>query len=215
MTTTRIDLIRHGEPEGGNVFRGRIDPALTATGEWQFRQRLTRFSAPWQRIISSPLQRCAGSAAWLAAQRGIPLQLDEQWIEIDYGEWENRPVSEVLAEDSETARRLWADPLNFCAPGGESVPQLVSRVAAAWESLLQQYAGEHILLVSHGGVLRILAQQLLCLAPQAMNRLALPYAGFMRFRADLSDDDGSPRHWITLEAMEGSELIPQDREEER
>ena len=40
--TTRIDLIRHGEPSGGDVFRGRVNPPLTDLGRWQFRERVRR-----------------------------------------------------------------------------------------------------------------------------------------------------------------------------
>ncbi len=207
MTTTRIDLIRHGEPEGGNVFRGRINPPLTANGRWQVGERLRRFPARWQRVISSPLQRCAEAAATLAQQCAIPLQLDERWIEIDYGQWENRPVDEVLREHADEAQKLWADPLNFCAPGGEAVSHFQQRLLQAWQSLLEQYAGEHLLLVCHGGVMRVLAQHLLALEPQAMNRLAIPYAGLMRYRIDHSDYQGEAKQWVTLESLDGSELI--------
>lgn len=206
MSTTRIDLIRHGEPEGGEVFRGRINPRLTDQGRWQFEQRVARAQGQWQRIISSPLDRCRESAEALADQLKLPLTVDERWIEIDFGEWENRPVSEVLRHHADDARRLWDDPLNFCAPGGEPVPVLQQRVLDGWQSLLAQYEGERLLVVSHGGVMRVLAQHLIQLAPAGMNRLAIPYAGLLRFRVDKSQWQGKTDLWTTLESMDGSEL---------
>ena len=207
MTTTRIDLIRHGEPEGGDVFRGRINPVLTAQGLWQFEQRLQLIEPAWNQIISSPLSRCLASATGLSERLGLPLSVDERWIEIDFGDWENRLVADVLREQSAQAKQLWADPLNFCAPGGESVPEVQQRVLAAWTDLLNTYQGGHLLVVCHGGVMRVLAQHLLSLAPEAMNRLAIPYAGLMRFKVDRSEWMGKTDDWVSLEGMDGSELI--------
>ncbi len=205
---TRIDIIRHGEPEGGNVFRGRTDHALTALGQWQFEQRITRHRSAWQRVISSPLQRCRQSAQALAQQLQIPLHIDERWTEIDYGDWENQPVDSIINDPAQDARALWEDPLNFCAPQGEPVTALQQRVLAAWDSALSEHAGEHLLVVCHGGVMRVLAQHLLQLAPQAMNRLAVPYAGLLRFRIDHSEYQGKPQRWITLEHLDGNDLTP-------
>lgn len=206
MSITRIDVIRHGEPEGGDVFRGRINPRLTAQGRWQFEQRVARTDQPWQRIISSPLDRCRESAEALAGELQLPLTIDERWVEIDFGEWENRPVAEILQDQGDDARRLWDDPLNFRAPGGESVGELQARVIAAWQALLEQYEGEHLLVVCHGGVMRALAQHLIQLAPAGMNRLAIPYAGLLRFRVDKSQWQGKTDIWTSLESLDGTEL---------
>ena len=200
---TRVDVIRHGEPEGGNVLRGRTDHKLTPIGEGQFRTRLERNPAEWQRIVSSPLQRCAASARWLANEKQLPLVIDDSWVEIDYGEWENRPMAELMQDGESHIAQLWTDPMNFCAPAGEPVPELQARVIAAWEHTLQEYAGEHLLIVSHGGVMRVLAQHLLELAPQAMNRLGIPYAGFMRFTIEQYADGN---RWVTLAGLDGEEI---------
>jgi len=85
-------------------------------------------------------------------------------------------------------------------------------VVAAWQELLDVHRGEHLLLVSHGGVMRVLAQHLLSLAPEAMNRLAIPYAGLLRFRIDHSEYEGKAQVWVSLEGMDGSVLRPDDQE---
>lgn len=213
--TTCIDFIRHGEPVGGNVFRGRVDLALTAFGQQQFQARIALHQQPWQHIISSPLQRCASSAQWLAAQQRIPCELVSGWQEIDYGDWENKPVDDVFAQHPQQAKKIWQQPLAFCAPNGEAVVDFQRRIVAAWDNLLASYAGQHVLVVTHGGVMRVLSQYLLKLEPQAMNRLAIPYAGLMRFKVDstttttkttTAENDAQTEQWVTLLAMDGEAL---------
>jgi alpha-ribazole phosphatase len=206
---TRIDIIRHGEPQGGDVFRGRVDHELTRHGRWQFEQRVQRFAGPWSCIISSPLQRCLWSAQQLSERLHIPLWVDARWQEIHYGDWEDALIADVMAGQLAIVQQLWQDPFNFCAPNGEPVSDLQQRVTQAWRGLLHDHKGEHVVVVSHGGVMRVLAQFLLLLDPKAMNRLAIPYAGFMRIRVDhTSSDSGIEEHWYSLEALDGSELSP-------
>ena len=206
--TTYVDLIRHGEPQGGNVFRGRVDLPLSELGERQFRARVRKHRQPWTHIISSPLSRCADSGRWLAAERGMTCQIINDWQEIFYGDWENKPVDEVFQQHPQQAQKMWQQPFEFCAPNGESVPDFQQRIVAAWYQLLEQQQGQHVLLVNHGGVMRVLAQYLLKLDPQAMNRLAIPYAGLMRFKVDHSVEAGKPHHWVSLLAMDGEALSP-------
>ena len=114
---TFLDVIRHGEPEGGEVFRGRTDHRLTDNGRRQFQQRLERNPGDWQRVVSSPLSRCSESAERVAGQSGLTLHIDERWAEIDYGAWENVPIKEIMSAEQTHVRQLWEDPMNFCAPG--------------------------------------------------------------------------------------------------
>ncbi|WP_420592221.1 histidine phosphatase family protein [Bacterioplanoides sp.] len=206
VSTTYIDLIRHGEPDGGNVFRGRVNLPLTETGKRQFQARVKKHRHNWQHIITSPLQRCSESAHWLANDRALPCTEVTDWQEIDYGDWENKPVDEVFKQHSHQAQKMWQQPLEFCAPNGEPVPEFQQRIVAAWKQLLEEYQGQHVLLVNHGGVMRVLTQYLLKLDPQAMNRLAIPYAGLIRFKVDHTNENGKTRHWVSLLAMDGEEL---------
>ena len=200
---TRIDVIRHGEPEGGEVFRGHTDHLLTERGKRQFLQRMARHERDYDHVISSPLQRCAWSASDFAGERALTHEIDQRWAEIHYGDWENRLIADVMQAETEVVQQLWQDPLNFCAPNGESVPELQQRVISAWNAMLDGNLGAHLLLVCHGGVMRVLAQHLLGLAPEAMSRLAIPYAGLMRFRVDEVSDG---QRYVTLETLDGEDL---------
>jgi len=56
-STTVIDLLRHGDVEGGDVFRGSSDDPLSDDG-WRQMQDALEDKSGWDVIITSPLQRC-------------------------------------------------------------------------------------------------------------------------------------------------------------
>ncbi|MDY7218808.1 histidine phosphatase family protein [Denitrificimonas sp. JX-1] len=204
MITTYIDLIRHGEPEGGRVFRGQTDHPLTERGIEQFKQRIQGLDLHWQHIITSPLLRCRTSAELLATERNIPLQIEPNLTEIHFGQWENQHVDKIMAEQSISA--MWQDPMHFCAPQGEPTQALQQRTLLAWQQALINYQGQRILMVTHGGVMRMLAQHLLELTPSAINKLSLPYAAVMSFKVIDVEYEGQPQQWLSLESMDGTEL---------
>ncbi len=204
MITTYVDIIRHGEPEGGRVFRGHTDHHLTELGIEQFNQRIQRLGHNWQQVISSPLTRCKQSAELLATAQNIPLHIEPNLAEIHFGEWENQCVDAVMAE--ENISQLWQDPMNFCAPQGEPTAALQKRTLQAWNDLLKAHQGQRLLVVTHGGVIRMLAQHLLELTPSAMNKLSLPYAAVMSFKIIEAEYQGEQQQWISLVSMDGSEL---------
>lgn len=204
MITTYVDIIRHGEPAGGRVFRGHTDHKLTEQGIEQFKQRTERMGCQWQQVISSPLLRCRQSAELLAQEQNIPLTIEPKLSEIHFGEWENRSVDTVMAEQS--ISQLWQDPMNFCAPQGEPTAALQERTLVAWQELLKAHQGKRILVVTHGGVMRMLAQHLLELTPNAINKLSLPHAAVMSFKVIETEYEGEQQQWLSLESMDGTEL---------
>lgn len=150
-----LDLLRHGETELGGGFRGRLDDALTALGWSQMHAALGE-SAPWQALVSSPLQRCAAFAEQLAGRHGLPLQLESGLRELDFGAWEGRTAAELWERDADALGRFWSDPYGFTPPDGEPLADFEARVLEAIERLQRQHAGRHLLLVTHGGVMRLL-----------------------------------------------------------
>ncbi|MES2821515.1 MAG: alpha-ribazole phosphatase family protein [Pseudomonadota bacterium] len=160
----RLDLLRHGETERGSGFRGSLDDALTATGWAQMRDAVTRAQAenragPWDLIVSSPLQRCARFASELAEQRGLPLHLEAGLRELHFGAWEGHSAAALMETQAEALGLFWADPYGFTPPEGEPMVDFAARVLAAVEDLHRRFAGRRLLLVTHGGVMRLLLAQ--------------------------------------------------------
>ena len=156
--TLRLDLLRHGETELGGGLRGSLDDALTEKGWAQMRAAVVA-GGPWDRLISSPLQRCARFATELGEQLNLPVQLEKDLQELHFGAWEGQSAAALMETDAEALGLFWADPYAFTPPQGEPVSEFAARVLGAVARLHQAYAGERVLLISHGGVMRLLLAQ--------------------------------------------------------
>jgi broad specificity phosphatase PhoE len=133
--------------------------------------RLAQWSP--QACFCSPLQRCRQTAAAVAP--GLPLNLDRDLREIDFGRWEGRTFSEAASEDPALVERWAAMSSDFAFPGGESVGAFLRRVGASVERLLCAEA-ETVLAITHGGVIRMMVCQLLGLDPRHYAAFDVPYA---------------------------------------
>ena len=153
--TLHLDLLRHGETELGGGLRGSLDDALTANG-WAQMRAAVEGQGPWDRLISSPLQRCALFAQALGARLDLPVSLEPALQELHFGAWEGQSAAALMETDAEGLGLFWADPYGFTPPQGEPVIQFSERVLGAVSRLHQAYAGQRVLLISHGGVMRLL-----------------------------------------------------------
>lgn len=153
--TLYLDLLRHGETELGGGLRGSLDDALTERG-WQQMRDGVQGRGRWGLIVSSPLQRCSRFAEQLAAQLQLPLLLQPDVQELHFGAWEGQSAAALMETNADDLGRFWADPYSFTPPQGEPVADFSQRVLGAIEGLYQDCAGQRVLLISHGGVMRLL-----------------------------------------------------------
>lgn len=156
--TLRLELLRHGETERGGGLRGSLDDALTPLGWQQMREAVTR-PAAWDLIVSSPLQRCARFAEVLSTQLSLPLTFEPDLQELHFGDWEGVSTSQLMETDAEGLGRFWENPYTFTPPNAEPVSAFSERVRGAIRRLHQIHDGQRILLISHGGVMRLLLAQ--------------------------------------------------------
>ncbi len=182
--TTHIDLLRHGEPEGGPCFRGRTDDPLTRTGWQQMQQALARLAGQggWDQIITSPLQRCQQFAEALAEDSGIPLETDARLMEIDFGKWEGRTIDSLMGSAPAALQRFWSDPFAHPPPGAEAFEAFEQRIEQAWEAILDGHGGKRVLLIVHGGVIRLLLCKQMGMPLPHMFRLVVDHASLSRVR---------------------------------
>lgn len=184
-SVTHIDLLRHGACEGGEIFRGSTDVELSELGWQQLRERVAGCDPSgkaWQHIACSNLKRCQSFAEELAQERGVALSVVPALRELHFGDWEGRLLSDVQRDDAENWQRFWDEIGTARPPGGESMQEVADRAVPALEGLIKEHRGEHILIVAHGAVNRVLACHLLNMPLSAAARLSHPYAGLIRFQ---------------------------------
>jgi alpha-ribazole phosphatase len=174
-----MDLLRHGEPVGGRRFRGQSDDPLSELG-WRQMWEALGDKAPWQHIVSSPLQRCNAFAQAVADRHGLPLSLEPRFKEIGFGEWEGFTPEEIQQRDAERYRLYRDDPAAFMPAGAEPMDAFVTRVAHAWEELCSAQQGRHVLMVCHAGVIRAVLGIVLGMTPEKLFRIQVDYASISR-----------------------------------
>lgn len=184
----QIDLLRHGEPAGGKRYRGdRVDDPLSELGWKQMRARVAGLEAAgkanWTQIISSPMQRCCAFAEALAAERGLPLQIDANLRERGFGCWEGLTPREVKERYAADYRAYKADPDRGMPTGGEAMDAFFSRVTGALAHHAKAESSDgKILIVVHAVVIRSAAVWALNAPPIATHFVDTEYACLLRLR---------------------------------
>lgn len=182
--TTRLDYLRHGLPEGGSRYRGhRIDDPLSDTG-WEQMRRTVAGLDGWNRIVSSPLQRCADFARWLAERHDLPLAIEHDLREVGFGDWEGLTRQELLAERPQDYHAFYENPVVNRPAGAESLDAFGERVAGVFDRLAQQHPGEHLLVVAHAGVIRATLGHVMQAPPASWYRAAVDNASLSQFARD-------------------------------
>ncbi len=181
-SVTTIDLLRHGECEGGEIFRGTTDVELNNKG-WLNMQSVVDHQQKegfWDHVISSPLLRCRLFAEHLNKKYKLPLSIEDNFCEMDFGDWEGQKVQHIWAKDKEKVESIYSSPCTFQPPNGESMSRFKKRVTDSADMLIQESRGKHLLLIQHGGTMRILLTHLLSIPMSSMTRFHIPYACFSR-----------------------------------
>jgi alpha-ribazole phosphatase len=176
-TRMRLLLMRHGETawNAAGRLQGQSDPPLSVCGQGQ---ALTLAQAvateAVQAVYSSDLQRARETSHRVATVLGLPVQCDVRWREMAFGSWEGLSWEQIQQHHSVALSAWQADPLHIAPPGGETLEQVYTRVRTALTCLVAAHQAHTVILVSHGGPLRLL----LCLA------LGLPPEAHWRFLLD-------------------------------
>ncbi|GLW63375.1 hypothetical protein Arub01_16190 [Actinomadura rubrobrunea] len=158
---TTLFVARHGETvwHAENRYAGVSDVALSDTGRRQA-EALGRWAerAGIEALWASPLGRARATAAPAAAALGLPLTVDADLAEVDFGSAEGRTLSE-LPPDQVAAFR--ADPVNTPFPGAEDPREAAARGAAALRRVAAAHPGARVLVVAHNTLMRLALCELL------------------------------------------------------
>lgn len=150
----KIYLTRHSKTVWNQEKRlqGRCDSPLTPEGienAKALKHYLDQSQLNFDHIYSSPIQRAYQTATLLFDESQIVQ--DENLVEMNFGIFEGRKISDILKTDGELYNQLWHHPEEFTRiPQGESYDEVRSRAQCFLNQLKQQDKDSTILVVTHG-----------------------------------------------------------------
>ena len=176
---TRFLLLRHGQTELSRQRRysGRGNPDLTDTGRRQASDAARYLSAKGgiSAVFSSPLQRAHDTATAAADALGLTVQVDDDLIETDFGEWEGLTFLEAAEAHPELHGR-WLRDTSLPPPGGESFDEVQLRVERARDRIIAEHGPATVLVVSHVTPIKTLLRLALGAGSSVLYRLHLDLA---------------------------------------
>lgn len=145
-------VARHGQTVWNteNKVCGITDVELTEKGKEQAKDlacEVERNDISF--IISSPLKRAVETSEIVSAICNIPFQIDDRLIEQNYGIYEGTDRNN---EDFLNNKRCFA----FKYPNGESMMQVAYRIYGLMDEIKCKYRDQNVLIISHGGVCRVI-----------------------------------------------------------
>lgn len=156
---TRVYLVRHGQTEWNAERRiqGQLDVPLSPVGHQQAESAADALAGePLAAVYASDLRRAWETATPIAGRHGLPVIQAPALREAGFGEWEGLSETEIVARYPEEYRLWRSNSLLHRPPGGETIADLQRRAACLYERVLQEHAGQSVVLVGHGGSIRAL-----------------------------------------------------------
>ena len=174
---TRLVLVRHGATSHSAAMRfsGRNDLPLDAAGERQATLLAARNLGKVTAVVSSPLRRARQTATAIAGPRDLPVEIENGFAEVDFGDWEGLTMAQAREQDA-AAVDAWLASAEVAPPGGESFAALGRRVRAAREAVIAKHPASVVVVVTHVSPIKTLIRFALDAPPHAMFRLMLDIA---------------------------------------
>jgi broad specificity phosphatase PhoE len=155
-SVTTLLLVRHGETDWNQVGRwqGHSDTHLNETGRDQA-ARVARELDGIDVVYSSDLARARETAEIVAQQLGLEVELDERLRERSFGAWEGKSAPEIEAEFADAHAR-WLAGEGPGADDAEPFADFGARVESFLEDVLVRHPEQTVLIVAHGGSIRVI-----------------------------------------------------------
>lgn len=154
MKQTRLDFMRHGQPLGGQLYRGHgIDDPLSEQG-WQQMKDNAQSVVDWEVIITSPMTRCLSFAEHLAKERCLDYHTIDDFKEVGFGDWEGKSREWLKQNRLQEYQDFYQNPVLNRPAGAETLEDFRDRIKLSIEQVLQQFEGKKCLIIAHAGVIR-------------------------------------------------------------
>lgn len=124
-------------------------------------------------IIASPLLRAQQTAQFVSSAVGLPIVTMFEFAEAAFGEWDGCTFAEVSKRWPDELRE-WLSGTDISPPGGESFAHVQDRVEQGRRKVLEQFAGEHVLIVSHVTPIKIMTSTAVGAPLDAVFKMELP-----------------------------------------
>jgi probable phosphoglycerate mutase len=155
----KLYLIRHGQTDlnRDKRFRGLSDAPLNDEGKYEaVGAAKLLVEAGLSNIYTSPVRRAAETATAIAVTTGARMETDQNFTDIDYGEWQGLTVEEVRERYGGAELEKWRlDPGSFTFPDGEGMRSVRERLQPALLRVVEMSPTGAIAVVSHLAILKI------------------------------------------------------------
>ena len=168
--THHFTLLRHGKSQANeeNILQGQLDSPLSLEGIQQSKalgNYLSSEGVTFEQIISSPLGRACETAQIISDFLSIPIELEDKWMEREFGQAEGLPYEEIFSRLQDLPPRSIYEPAYGT---GESDWDVFIRAASAVQELTRKPPGNY-LVVSHGSILNFALSAILGITPRSPN----------------------------------------------
>jgi broad specificity phosphatase PhoE len=152
---TTLLLARHGETDWNRDGRlqGHADTPLNDRGREQARALAEEINGV-EVIYSSDLRRAVETAEVVAERLGLEVRVDSRLRERGFGAWEGLTRAEIEASFREDFDR-WRKGDGFGADDAETHQAFAARIQAFLEDVLVRHPDETVLVITHGGSIRV------------------------------------------------------------
>jgi probable phosphoglycerate mutase len=183
MKETEIILIRHGETEWNSQLRmqGHSNSALSSVGRGQI-QALGEWmkNVSFEHIYSSDSLRARQTAEAITQYSGDTLQFDQRIREKNLGVFEGLTSIEARERHPEIYRLFKTGGANYVIDEGESTQQVLDRALEFIEEIRLRHPEQRVVMVTHGGVVRVLMKHTLGLSLDAPTSFLIKNTGIFR-----------------------------------
>lgn len=190
MTVERVYLIRHGETDWNTNGRwqGVLPIDLNDTGREQARRLASVLQhEEIEAIYTSDLSRAEETARIVGNMLGIIPSADVRLRELDIGVFQGLTLDEIKQLYPQHYAAFMNEPITYVLPEGESRRILQARVIAAWNEYTSRSDVRRIVIVTHGGAVKMLLSSLFPRALAEFQVMDIPNTSITILKRDRHD----------------------------